>query len=118
MMCFMSTPAKYIMFQDSVFGASESAFSDKDKDSSQGPKEEYNLSASGSGYYDFMKPRGENLKAPKEDSIGMNMHSLPNNYESENYYTQEAPKMPLASTEVQVKGYGSLSVMKPEDTLI
>jgi hypothetical protein len=34
MMCFMSTPAKYIMFQDSVFGASESAFSEKDKDSS------------------------------------------------------------------------------------
>lgn len=66
MLCFMITPAKYIMFQDSVFGASESAFSEKDKDSSLGPKEAYNLSASGSGYYESMKPRRDSRKAQKE----------------------------------------------------
>jgi len=30
----MITPAKYVMFQDSAFGASESGISEKDKDSS------------------------------------------------------------------------------------
>lgn len=43
---------------------------------------------------------------------------MPNNDETEKYYTQEAPKVPLASTEVEVKGYGSLSVVKPEESLI
>ena len=117
----MITPAKFIMFQDSVFGASESALSDKDKDSSLGPKEAYSLSASGSGYYESVKPRGDNGKKsrPKEDSIVMNMHSLPNNDDTEKYYTHDAPKIPLASTEVEVKGYGSLGgVVKPEDRLI
>jgi hypothetical protein len=116
----MITPAKYIMFQDSVFGASESGLSDKDKDSSYGPKEAYNLSASGSGYYESVKPRKDNGKrGPKEDSIVMNMHSMPNNDDTEKYYTHEAPKIPLASTEVEVKGYESLGgVVKHEDRLI
>jgi hypothetical protein len=115
----MITPAKYIMFQDSVFGASESGLSDKDKDSSLGPKEAYNLSASGSGYYESVKPRGDNGKNAKEDSIVINMHSLPNNEDTEKYYTHDAPKIPLASTEVEVKGYESLGgVVKPEDRLI
>jgi hypothetical protein len=47
------------------------------------------------------------------------MHSLPNNDDTEKYYTHDAPKIPLASTEVEVKGYESLGgVVKHEDRLI
>ena len=47
----------------------------------------------------------------------MNMYSMPNNYQegTEKYYTHDAPNIPLASTEVEVKGYGSLSVLKAAD---
>jgi hypothetical protein len=76
------------------------------------------LSASGSGYYESVKPRGDNGKGPKEDSIAINMYSMPNNDDTEKYYTHDAPKIPLASTEVEAKGYESLGVVKPEDRLI